>query len=91
MSAAEAKNSDDKKAPPEKSTVILLFNIVADTTWRMFVPTFGGTALGLWAEAQWHIKPWGGIAGLGIGIVITAFLVRQLYTKAIEDSTKDVK
>lgn len=82
MSAAEAKNSDDNQTPPEKSTVVLLFNIVADTTWRMFAPTFGGTALGLWAEAEWHIKPWGGIAGLGIGIIITAFLVRQLYKKA---------
>jgi len=80
MSAAADKS--DKTPPPEKSTVVLLFNIVADTTWRMFVPTFGGTALGLWAEAAWHIKPWGGIVGLGIGIIITAFLVRQLYKKA---------
>ena len=85
MSAAEAKNSEEKPAPAEKSTVVLLFNIVADTTWRMFAPTFGGTALGLWAEAQWHIQPWGGIVGLGIGIIITAFLVRQLYKKANVD------
>jgi hypothetical protein len=85
MSAAEAKNSEDKKTPPEKSTALILFSIAADTTWRMFVPTFGGTALGLWAESAWHIKPWGGIAGLGIGIIITAFLVRQLYTKAYDN------
>ena len=92
MSAAEAKNSDNKtiesKVPPEKSTVVLLFSIVADTTWRMFVPTFGGTALGLLAEKQWHsIAPWGGIGGLGIGIVITAFLIKQLY----KESNQDVK
>lgn len=82
MSAAEAKNSDDKQTPTDKPAAILLFAIVADTTWRMFVPTFGGTAIGLWAESQWHIRPWGGIVGLGIGIIITAFLVRQLYKKA---------
>ncbi|MDB5184044.1 MAG: hypothetical protein JWO07_725 [Candidatus Saccharibacteria bacterium] len=86
MSAAEAKKSDEKQTPPEKSTVILLFNIVADTTWRMFAPTFGGTALGLWAESTWHIAPWGGIVGLGIGILITAFLVRQLYKDAYKDN-----
>lgn len=95
MSAAEAKKSNDKSkpsdVPPEKSTVILLFNIVADTTWRMFAPTFGGTILGLWAESVWHVAPWGGIVGLGIGIIITVFLVRQLYKDAYKDSNKDVK
>lgn len=88
MSAAEAKNSDNKKSPSEKSVVLILFNIVADTTWRMFVPTFGGTALGLWADAQWDISPWGGITGLAIGILVTALLVRQLYKKAYEPDAK---
>jgi F0F1-type ATP synthase assembly protein I len=82
MSSAAAKDSDDKPTPPEKSTVVLLFMIAADTTWRMFVPTLGGTLIGLWAESQWHIKPWGGIIGLMIGIAITAVLIRQQYKKA---------
>jgi len=59
--------------------------IAADTTWRMFVPTLGGTALGLWADNVWHTEPWCGIAGLAIGIVITFFLVKQQYKKANED------
>ena len=82
MSSAAAKNSDDKPKPPEKSTALILFSIAADTTWRMFVPTLGGTFIGLWADKAWHINPWGGIGGLAIGIVITALLVRQQYKKA---------
>lgn len=87
MSAAPSENSDGKPQPPEKSTVVLLFSIAADTTWRMFVPTLG-TFLGLWAESQWHFAPWGGIGGLAIGIVITALLVRQQYKKANESDVK---
>lgn len=82
MSSAAAKNSDDKPQPPEKSAALILFMVAADTTWRMFVPTLGGTALGLWGDSVWHTTPWAGVGGLAIGIVITSLLVRQQYKKA---------
>ncbi|USN96189.1 MAG: AtpZ/AtpI family protein [Candidatus Nomurabacteria bacterium] len=85
MSAAAAKKSDDKPTPPEKSTVILLFATAADTTWRMFLPTLGGTGIGLWLDGQFKTEPWYGIGGLTIGIVVTAFLIRQQYVKAAKD------
>lgn len=84
MSAAAAKNSDEKPKPPEKSAALILFATAADTTWRMFVPTLGGTLIGLWLDGQWKTEPLCSLAGLGIGIGITALLVRQQYKKANE-------
>lgn len=88
MSAAAVKNSDKEPEPSEKSqksTALILFSIAADTTWRMFVPTLGGTLLGLWIDDMNNTEPWYGVGGLAIGIVITTFLVRQQYKKANED------
>ena len=84
MSSAAAKNSDDKPKPPEKSAALILFMIAADTTWRMFIPTLGGTLLGLWIDSMLKSKPWFAVGGLVVGIIITAFLIRQLYKKANE-------
>ncbi len=81
MSNAAAKKSDDNPTPPEKSTVVLLFTIAADTTWRMFAPTFGGMGIGALADMQLHTSPWGAIVGLAAGIVVTALLVRQQLKK----------
>jgi F0F1-type ATP synthase assembly protein I len=82
MNATASKKSEDKQQPPEKSTAIILFYIAADTTWRMFVPTLGGTILGLWADSVWHTEPWWSIAGLTVGIIVTALLIKQQYNKA---------
>ncbi len=86
MSSAAPKNSEDKPKPPEKSAALILFSIAADTTWRMFVPTLGGTLIGLWLDSQFKTEPWCGIGGLGIGIVVTAFLIRQQYRQANEQA-----
>jgi len=88
MTAAAEKNSDDKSEPSEKneqSAALILFAIAADTTWRMFVPTLGGTWAGLWLDGQFHTEPWYGVGGLTLGIIITALLVRQQYKKANEN------
>ena len=79
MSAAPARNSDDKPSKPEQNAAFILFSIAADTTWRMFIPTLGGTLIGLWLDGIYGTEPWCGIGGLAIGIVITAFLIRQQY------------
>ena len=83
MSAAGAKKSDDNQAPPNKSTVILLFTIAADTTWRMFVPVIGGTILGVWADNTITDKPIGTVVGIAIGVIIATILVRQQMRKKL--------
>lgn len=87
MSSAVARNSDDQDVPPtktEKSAAIILFTIAADTTWRMFGPTLGGTLIGLWIDSLNNNDTWFGIGGLAVGIVITAFLIRQQYKQSNE-------
>lgn len=74
---SDAANNSDKTPPPDKSTVILLFTIAADTTWRMFVPIIGGTIAGVWADNTMASKPVWTIVGIVVGVVIAALLVRQ--------------
>ncbi len=87
MSAKRAKKDDDKPAATspsaksgESSSVILIMT-AADTTWRMFIPTLGGTYAGLWLDGRMDTAPWFGIGGLLLGIAITAVLVRNQYKK----------
>jgi len=77
MSTA-ADKSDNKGTPSkQKSTVLLLFTIAADTTWRMFVPVISGTILGVWADNTVSPKPVGTVIGIALGVVIASLLVRQ--------------
>lgn len=88
MSSAAPKNSEDKQKPSnlksENPTAFILLSTAADTTWRMFVPTIGGTLIGLWLDSQNGTEPWFGIGGLGLGIILTAVLVRQQFRQVNE-------
>lgn len=66
--------------PPKTSTVILMLTI-ADTTWRLFVPSVGLTILGLILDKQFGTKPWVMIAGIVFGVVIAVLLVRMQIKK----------
>lgn len=50
---------------------------IADTTWRMFVPSVGFTLLGVWADAEWNTKPWLMAVGIVIGAVSAYLLVSR--------------
>lgn len=47
-----------------------------DVTWRLFVPTIGGTLLGLWADKSWHTTPWFTGIGIIVGSISAILLVR---------------
>lgn len=86
MSSAAANDSDNKRVPsekPNKSTVVLLFTIAADTTWRMFIPIIGGTIVGVWADNTMASKPAWSIVGIAVGVVIATVLVRQQMKKKV--------
>lgn len=72
---------DDFPTPPSKSTAVLLLRDIADTTWRMFIPTIGITLLGVYADTQFDSLPWGTIAGIILGCTVTALLVRKQFKK----------
>lgn len=71
--------------PPPLSTVALLLGTIADTTWRMFIPTVGGILLGMEADRKFHTTPWGMIVGLAFGTYATYFLIRSQMKKVKKD------
>lgn len=72
------------KAPdaPGNSGALLLLMSMADTTWRMFVPTLSLIILGDYLDKQIGSKPWLMLVGAVIGGLIASWLVRlQLRRK----------
>lgn len=81
-----SQNDDKKKpVPPDRSTVVLLLSDIADTSWRMFVPTVGLTVLGLLADRWLHTTPWIMSAGIVLGALIAYLLVRRQIKKVKKD------
>lgn len=64
-----------KSTTPSANDVLVLFGTVADTTWRMFVPTIGGLVLGMWADSAFASKPLLTITGVCIGVAICLGLI----------------
>ena len=85
MSTSSDKH-DTPVPPPDRSPVVLLLGTIADTTWRMFVPTLGGVSLGLWIDHMTDTAPWFGIGGLTIGVAITVVLMKKQFQKLKEES-----
>jgi energy-converting hydrogenase Eha subunit E len=75
-------NGDDKSVPPSSSTVIFLLLTMADTTWRLFVPTVGLTIVGLLLDKQLATTPWLMLVGIVVGSALAIILVRAQIKKA---------
>lgn len=77
-----ASNSGDKQSTqPDRSAVVLMLADIADTTWRMFVPTLGLSALGLWVDTTYDTGPWFSLAGVTVGCGIAALLVKLQFKR----------
>jgi len=63
--------------PPKTSTVVLLLGTIADTTWRMFVPTVTFILLGFWADESWGTIPWMTVLGIIVGTGVTSLLIKR--------------
>lgn len=59
-----------------QNTATLLLTM-ADTTWRVFVPTILFTGLGIWGDLSVGSKPWLTFTGLIIGLIIAGLLVQK--------------
>lgn len=81
MGMSQKQDDDTTPTPPEKSTVILLLKAAADTTWRMFVPTIGGTLLGVTIDKSAGTLPWWTIIISLIGVTLTVLLIRDQLKK----------
>lgn len=74
--STDQKQDKQASSASSKQTVILLISTLADTTWRLFVPTVLGCILGVWADNSIDSKPWFSIIGTMAGILLSVLLVR---------------
>lgn len=72
-----------KSTVPSANDVLVLFGTVADTTWRMFVPTLVGLALGLWADSAYNTKPLWTLVGVIVGVAVCLGLI-YIQLKGVE-------
>lgn len=77
----QPKKDDDKPSAPSPSIVLLLLSTVADTTLRLFVPSVGGTVLGLFADTILETKPWFTVIGVTFGTALAFWLVYDQIKK----------
>jgi F0F1-type ATP synthase assembly protein I len=77
--ASDSDASEAHKA--EGSSSLYLIASMADTTWRMFVPTLGLLLIGNALDGNYGTKPWLMLIGAGLGGLIAAYLVRLQLRK----------
>lgn len=73
----DKKPQSEASSTPSKQTVILLISTLADTTWRLFVPTVSGLLIGLWIDSQNGTKLWFAALGTILGTLLAIALVRN--------------
>lgn len=78
MGKSKSSTSTEVKEPQvQQNAVLILLGDIADTTWRMFIPTAGLGVLGFYLDSFWKTSPILAIAGVIIGAGLAALLVRQ--------------
>ena len=66
--------------PADTETIAVILGTIGDTTWRMFVPSVGGTLLGVWLDSVFGTKPWLMAGGIVLGLVFAFVLVQRQVT-----------
>lgn len=66
-----------KPAAASNDSLVVLLVTLADTTWRMIVPTLGLAIVGLWADLRFGTGPWLTIVGTVTGLAFAVLLVKR--------------
>lgn len=80
LPAASDSSASDTHEKGEVSSLYLIASM-ADTTWRMFVPTIGLLLIGNALDGRFATKPWLMLTGALVGGVIAAYLVKLQLRK----------
>ena len=73
------KTNSDNLAGQSQSHVALLALTIVDTSWRMFIPTIGGTAVGIGLDHYFKTVPLMTIILITLGVIASGILIyRQL-------------
>jgi hypothetical protein len=81
MSKQPHAGSPTPKQVQVRRPLLLILSDIADTAWRMFLPTIGATLAGLWIDKQLHTTPWIMIGMMLLGAFLAGLLVRQQLKK----------
>jgi F0F1-type ATP synthase assembly protein I len=76
------------KKDDQTRSLLLVFGIVADVSWRMFVPVVGLTVVGYFVDATLHSRPWGIISCMFLGLIIAGILVVDVYQRAKKEEKR---
>lgn len=74
-------SSDTKGVSVNRSASLMIIATMADTTWRMFVPTVGLIVAGDALDGRFMTRPWLMLTGALIGSCIATLLVRRQLQK----------
>jgi predicted small integral membrane protein len=89
---APVENPDEYSA---QKIALIMFGTLANTTWRLFLPTIGGTVLGIWADKTWDTVPLCTIIGVSLGTIGSIMLIymqlRQVKNTKPSKTTSDNK
>ncbi len=83
MTQSSIFNSKTTKQP--RSAAILLLYTALDTTLRAFVPTIGGTFIGIWLDHSFNSAPIWTTIMIILGFIISAILV-MLQMKSVRNT-----
>ena len=75
----DSASSDGKRTRMPEG--LYLITSMADTTWRMFVPTIGLLLAGNALDASYGTKPWFLLLGVSVGALISLVLIKQQISR----------
>ncbi|MBW4061818.1 AtpZ/AtpI family protein [Candidatus Saccharibacteria bacterium] len=74
MTSTKPRN---KAAKPQPNGALAIFATLADTTWRIVVPTISLALLGIGADLKFATKPWCTLLGTLLGFGIAGALIKR--------------
>ncbi len=73
------RRDDSPRLSADYSALSLVVDI-ADTSWRMFVPTVSMILVGAWLDAKLGSAPYMVVAGAVVGAFVSFLLIKKLLT-----------
>lgn len=83
----DSTSAGDGKKQSRRTETLYLITSMADTTWRMFVPTLGLMLIGNALDNKLHTQPWFMLVGALLGGWIAAVLIKKQIAK-VNNSAK---
>lgn len=74
---AASNSSNTKGVSVNRSASLVMIATMADTTWRMFVPTVGLIVAGDALDGRFTTRPWLMLTGALIGSLLAALLIKR--------------